>query len=117
MGAPATVLLVEPLAGDRADLARRISGMFPSPIRVLDAGSLEEAFSLSKDASPDSILIGENVSGFDLSRLSSLARPNGGPAVPVVVIAETESADQVAELLRAGAYDVLSRSRLTGPGV
>jgi diguanylate cyclase (GGDEF)-like protein len=115
MGAPATVLLVESAAGERADLARRIAGIFPSPIRVLDAGSLEEAFSLSKDASPDCILIGESVSGFELSRLSSLARPNGGPAVPVVVIAETDSADQVAAVLRAGAYDVLSRSRLGGP--
>jgi len=112
---PPTVLLVEPATRDRADLARQIAGIFPSPIRVLDAGSLEEAFSLSKDASPDCILIGENVSGFDLSRVSSLAHPNGGPAVPVVVIAETDSAEQVAAALRAGAYDVLSRSRLEGP--
>ncbi len=115
MSLSATVLLVEPAAGDRAELARRIAGIFPWPVRVLDAGSLEEAFSLSKDASPDCILIGESVSGFDLSRVSSLARPNGGPAVPVVVIAETDSADQVAAVLRAGAYDVLSRSRLAGP--
>jgi diguanylate cyclase (GGDEF)-like protein len=115
MSAPLTVLLVEPLAGDRAEIARRISAVLPLPIQVLDAGSLEEAFSLSKDASPDCILIGESVSGFDLSRVSSLARPNGGPEVPVVVLAETDSPDQVAAALRAGAFDVLSKSRLDGP--
>ena len=115
MSSHTTVLLVEPEAGDREILSRRIAGIFPSPVRILDAGSLEEAFSLSKDESPDCILIGESVSGFDLTRVSSLARPNGGPAVPVVVIAETDSSDRVAAVLRAGAYDVLLRSRLAGP--
>jgi diguanylate cyclase (GGDEF)-like protein len=115
MSTEATVLLVAPCAGDRAEITRRIAATLPSPIRVLAAGSLEEAFSLSKDASPDCILIGESVSGFDLSRISSLARPSGGPAVPVVVIAETDSADQVVATLRAGAFEVLSKSGLAGP--
>jgi PleD family two-component response regulator len=35
--------------------------------------------------------------------------------VPVVVIAETDSADQAAAALRAGAYDVVSRHGLAGP--
>jgi diguanylate cyclase (GGDEF)-like protein len=112
---PATVLLVEPGTRDRENLARRIGEILPSGVRVLDAGSLSEAVTLSKNESPDCILIGENVSGFDLSRVSSLARPNGGHEVPVVVIAEKDSDDEVAKALEAGAYDVLSRSRLAGP--
>lgn len=115
MSSKTTVLLVEPGTRDRENLARRIAAIFPSGVRVLDAGSLEEAFALSKNESPDCILIGESVAGFDLSRVPSLARPNGGPEVPVVVIAEKDSDDEVAKALEAGAYDVLLRSRLTGP--
>ena len=115
MSSKTTVLLVEPGTRDRENLARRIAGIFPSGVRVLEAGSLEEALALSNDESLDCILIGESVAGFDLSRVSSLARPNGGPEVPVVVIAEKESDDEVAKALEAGAYDVLLRSRLAGP--
>ena len=115
MSSKTTVLLVEPETLDRENLARRIAGIFPSGVRVLDAGSLEEALALSNGESLDCILIAESVAGFDLSRVSSLARPNGGPEVPVVVIAEKESDDEVAKALEAGAYDVLLRSRLAGP--
>ena len=115
MSSKTTVLLVEPGTRDRENLARRIAGIFPSGVRVLDAGSLEDALALSNDESLDCILIAESVAGFDLSRVSSLARPNGGPEVPVVVIAEKESDDEVAKALEAGAYDVLLRSRLAGP--
>ncbi len=59
--------------------------------------------------------MGEGVSGFDLSRFSSLARPNGGPALPVVFIAQNDSDEHVAKALEAGAYEVLSRNRLDGP--
>jgi len=109
------VLVVEPSTEDRESLARRIGEIFPSGVRVLDAASLADALALLTHESPDCILIGESVSGFDVSRVSSLARPNGGPAVPVVVIAEKDSDDQVTKALEAGAYDVLLRSRLAGP--
>jgi diguanylate cyclase (GGDEF)-like protein len=109
------VLLVEPGTRDRESLSRRIGEIFSSSVRVLDVGSLSEALAVSKNERPDCILISESVSGFDLSGVSSLARLNGGPAVPVVVIAEKDSDEQVAEALEAGAYDVLSRSRLAGP--
>jgi diguanylate cyclase (GGDEF)-like protein len=115
MRSSTTVLLVDSEIRHREDLARRIAGILPSRIRVLNAGSLEEAFALSKDEAPDCILIGESVSGFNLDRVSSLARPGGGPEVPVVVIAEAESDDRVASALEAGAYEVLSRGRLAGP--
>ncbi len=115
MSSETTVLLVEPEARERADLARRLTGILPARVRVVDAGSLEEAFALSKDEVPDCILIGETVSGYDLSRVSSLARPNGASEVPVVVIAEDDSDDRVAKTLEAGAYDVFTRSRFAGP--
>jgi diguanylate cyclase (GGDEF)-like protein len=112
---PSTVLLVESGAADRESLARRIGEILPAGARLLLASNLSEALPLAKDESPDCILVGEGVSGFDLSRVSALARPNGGPAVPVVFIARNDSDDHVARALEAGAYDVLSRSRLAGP--
>ncbi len=115
MSAPTTVLLVEPEIRDREGLAARIAGIFPSPLRVVGASSLEEALSLSKGERPDCILIGERVSGFELSRVSSIARLNGGALVPVVVVAENDSDDQIARALEAGAYDVFLRTRLAGP--
>jgi DNA-binding NarL/FixJ family response regulator len=115
MSSETTVLLVESQAGEREDLARRLAGILPARVRVVDAGSLEEAFALSKDEVPDCILIGETVSGFDLSRVSSLSRPNGASEVPVVVIAEDDSDDRVAKTLEAGAYDVFTRRRFAGP--
>ncbi len=109
------MLLVEPGAGERDSLARRIAEILPLGVRVLDAPSLSEAIQLAKNESPDCILVGDDVSGFDLSRVSSLARPNGGPTVPVVLIAQSDSDDQMAKALEAGVYDVLSKSRLGGP--
>ena len=115
MPASTTVLLVEGETAARESLVRRIAGMFPLQIRVVDASSLEDALALSKSETPDCILVGGGASGFDLGRLSALARPNGGPSVPVVVIAEDASDERVAKALEAGAYDVLSRSRLAAP--
>ncbi|HJS75168.1 MAG TPA: hypothetical protein VJ921_12840, partial [Vicinamibacteria bacterium] len=109
------MLLVEPGATDRENLVRRIGEILPAGVRVLAASNLSEAVRVAKEESPDCILVGDGVSGFDLSRVSSLSRPNGGPAVPVVLIAQNDSDDRVAMALEAGAYEVLSRSRLGGP--
>jgi len=114
MSPPTTVLVVEPEPRDREELARRIAGIWPSGVRILDTGSLSDALAMSKAERPDCILIGDGTSGFDPSRVGSLANANGS-AVPVVVITEAESDDQIAAALEAGAYDVLLRSRLRGP--
>ncbi len=114
MNPPATVLVVEPDPRHREELAHRIARIWPSGVRVLDTGSLSDALAMSKAERPDCILIGDGTSGFDPSRVGSIANANGS-AVPVVVITEAESDDQIAAALDAGAYDVLLRSRLGGP--
>jgi diguanylate cyclase (GGDEF)-like protein len=110
-----TVLLVESGALDRESLTRRIGELLPAGARILDASTLSDALRLATEENPACLLVAEDASEFDLSRLPSLARPKGGPTVPVVLIAQNDSEDRVARALEAGAYEVLSRRRLSGP--
>jgi diguanylate cyclase (GGDEF)-like protein len=115
MSSSAKVLVVGPQPRDREELARRVEGIGPWGARVFEAASLSEALALTKDQRPDCILIGRSTPGFDFGRIGSLANPDAGPPLPVVVISETGSDEEAADALEAGAYDVLTRTKLDGP--
>jgi diguanylate cyclase (GGDEF)-like protein len=115
MSSPATILLVEPEPRDREELANRIERIWPFGVRFVHSRSVAEALTLSKGEKPDCILVGKGPSGFDLGSVGALSKSNGGPAVPVVVIAETGSDEEVAAALEAGAYDIMTRTKLAGP--
>jgi len=117
MTSEATILIIDRVRRERERWKRRLERHLDAGARFLEASDIEKGLAIAKTTEVDCVLVSRYVRDFSLDALDKLVHRDNAVAVPIVLMLNNDhdDDDDIAQAaLRAGAQDIIFRSRSSG---